>query len=134
MQPFTPSYLQSSSSRSIFIWFFEIPFKSYLSFFRDKESEEETGSVENPASVCGSPAKTKSAESKDPSAEEDSVDGAAVAPRVKLAADGSIILDEERYSYFVFNYGTVQKRCKPNPPNFILCSTQQLGDSCPAVI
>ena len=97
--------------------------KSCLCFCRDKESEEETGSVENPASICGSPAKTKPAESKDPSAQEDSVDGAAVAPRVKLAADGSIILDEERYSYFVFNCGTVQKRLKPNPPNFVICST-----------
>ena len=41
--------------------------------------------------------------------DDDSVDGAAVAPRVKLAADGSIILDEERYSYFVLNYGTVNQ-------------------------
>lgn len=62
---------------------------------RDKESEEETGSVENPSSICGSPAKTKPAESKEPSVDEDSVDDTAVAPRVKLAADGSIILDEE---------------------------------------
>lgn len=62
---------------------------------QDKESEEETSSVENPPSICGSPAKTKPTESKEPGADEDSVDGAAVAPRVKLAADGSIILDEE---------------------------------------
>jgi len=78
--------------------------ESCLSFCRDKESEEETGSVRNPASICGSPDKTKSADSKEPSVDDDSVDGAAVAPRVKLAADGSIILDEERYSYFVLNY------------------------------
>jgi len=62
---------------------------------RDKESEEETGSVRNPASICGSPAKTKRTESQEPSVDKDSVDGAAVAPRVKLAANGSIILDEE---------------------------------------
>ncbi|KAJ7392214.1 Transcription factor TFIIIB component B [Desmophyllum pertusum] len=37
----------------------------------------------------------KPAESKEPSVAEDETDGAAVAPRVKLAADGSIILDEE---------------------------------------
>ena len=88
---------------------FEIPLKKLPSFYRDKESEEETGSVRNPASICGSPDKTKSAESKEPSVDDDSVDGAAVAPRVKLAADGSIILDEERYSYFVLNYGTVNQ-------------------------
>lgn len=52
--------------------------------------------MKNPASICGSPARTKPAENKEPSVDEDDVDGAAVAPRVKLAADGSIILDEER--------------------------------------
>ena len=66
--------------------------------YRDKESEEETGSVKNPASICGSPARTRTAESEEPSAGENDVDGAAVAPQVKLAADGSIILDEERYN------------------------------------
>lgn len=65
--------------------------------------------MKNPASICGSPARTKPAENKEPSVDEDDVDGAAVAPRVKLAADGSIILDEERYSYSQFNFGTVQK-------------------------
>ena len=69
---------------------------------RDKESEEETGSVTNPASTCGSPAKAKTSEGKEPSADGDDVDGAAVAPQVKLAADGSIILDEERYNHFQF--------------------------------
>ena len=88
---------------------FEITFKKLRFFCRDKESEEETGSVRNPASICGSPAKTKPTESQEPSVDKDSVDGAAVAPRVKLAADGSIILDEERYSYSVFNSGTVQR-------------------------
>ena len=105
------------------VWNFEIPFKKVCFFCRDRESEEETGSVKNPASICGSPSKTKPAESREPSVDEDSVDGAAVAPRVKLAADGSIILDEERYSYSEVNYGTGQEWCKPNPLNFILCST-----------
>ncbi|KAL9978691.1 hypothetical protein ACROYT_G016239 [Oculina patagonica] len=62
---------------------------------QDRESEEETGSVKNPASICGSPARTRPEEAKEPSVDEDNVDGAAIAPRVKLAADGSIILDEE---------------------------------------
>ena len=101
----TPSCLRSLTPPRNF----EIPFEKLPFFCRDKESEEETSSVKNPASICGSPAKTKPAESKEPSVDEDSVDGAAVAPRVKLAADGSIILDEERYSYPEFNYGTVRK-------------------------
>jgi len=88
---------------------FEIPFKKLPFFCREKDSEEETGSVKNPGSICGSPAKTKPAGSQEPSVDEDNVDGAAVAPRVKLGADGSIILDEERYSYSAFNSGTVQK-------------------------
>ena len=87
----------------------EIPFKKLPFFCRDKESEEETGSVKDPGSISGSPAKTKPAGSQEPSGNEDGVDGAAVAPRVKLAADGSIILDEERYSYSEFNSGTEQK-------------------------
>ena len=70
---------------------------------RSKESEEETGSSKDAASVAGSPARPKPAESKEPSVTEDETDGAAVAPRVKLAADGSIILDEERCSHPQFN-------------------------------
>ena len=38
-----------------------------------------------------------SLESQEPVVDADDTDGAAVAPRVKLAADGTIILDEERY-------------------------------------
>ena len=54
--------------------------------------------MNNPSSVSGSPARTDAAQnSKEASVDEDDTDGASVAPRVKLDADGNIILDEERY-------------------------------------
>ena len=68
-----------------------------LIFCRDKESGQDAASGRNPPSLYGSPAITKDTASKEPSPDGDDTDGAAVAPRVKLAADGSIILDEERF-------------------------------------
>ena len=53
---------------------------------RNKESEDGAASGRN-----------TSLESQEPVVDADDTDGAAVAPRVKLAADGTIILDEERY-------------------------------------
>lgn len=51
---------------------------------QNKESEDGAASVRN-----------TSLDSQEPGVDADETDGAAVAPRVKLAADGSIILDEE---------------------------------------
>ncbi|PFX14927.1 2-hydroxyacylsphingosine 1-beta-galactosyltransferase [Stylophora pistillata] len=52
---------------------------------QNKESDDGAASVRN-----------TSLDSQEPGVDADETDGAAVAPRVKLAADGSIILDEER--------------------------------------
>lgn len=64
-------------------------------FHRDKDLEQRQPGED------GSQASTSSPQnSKEPSAgdtEADEADGASVAPKVKLDADGNIILDEERY-------------------------------------
>ena len=62
------------------------PFEWYDISCRNKESEDGAASGRN-----------TSLESQEPVVDADDTDGAAVAPRVKLAADGTIILDEERY-------------------------------------
>jgi len=52
--------------------------------------------VDSPPSASGSPARPNPPQNnKEMSADNDDTDGAAVAPRVKLDADGNIILDEE---------------------------------------
>lgn len=61
----------------------------------NEKGDSETDGV-NVSSVAGSPTPaTPSENSKDTSVVEDDTDGEAVAPRVKLDAEGNIILDEE---------------------------------------